>query len=52
MALLIKIPTFSDSRGKLTTIDKILPFDIKRVYYIYDATGERGGFTTVTKKLN
>jgi hypothetical protein len=42
MAQLINAKTYADSRGKLTVIDKIIPFDIKRIFYIYDATGERG----------
>ena len=36
MAELILLPTYKDSRGKLTVIEKCLPFDIKRVYYIYE----------------
>lgn len=36
MAELIQLPTFTDNRGKLTVIEKCLPFDIERVYYIYD----------------
>lgn len=43
MAYLIKLPTFSDERGYLTVIEKQLPFDIKRVYYIYKPKGIRGG---------
>ena len=44
MAALIELPTFSDSRGKLTVIERILPFDIKRVYFIYDTDNkDRGG---------
>jgi dTDP-4-dehydrorhamnose 3,5-epimerase-like enzyme len=39
----INLTTFSDNRGSITIIDKSLPFDIKRVYYIYDAKGIRGG---------
>src|ERR1035441_9879686 len=35
MASLIDLKTFTDSRGNLTVIEKILPFDIKRVFYIY-----------------
>ena len=35
MAYLIKLNTFSDKRGNLTVIEKQLPFDIKRVFYIY-----------------
>ena len=36
MAKLFSIPTYKDPRGSLSVIEKILPFDIKRVYYIYD----------------
>ena len=43
MATLIQLKTFSDHRGSLTVIEKVLPFEIKRVYYIYNATTERGG---------
>ena len=44
MASEIDLPTHCDSRGKLTVIDKILPFPIARVYYIYDCGGTaRGG---------
>jgi len=36
MAKVIELPTFSEeNRGKLTVIEKILPFEIKRVFYIY-----------------
>ena len=43
MAKIISIPTFIDSRGSLSVIEKIIPFDIKRVYYIYDIDdSERG----------
>lgn len=43
MAYLIDLPTFGDDRGNLTVVEKLLPFDIKRFYYIYDVTDERGG---------
>lgn len=43
MAYIIKLPTFSDERGNLTVIEKILPFEIRRVYYIYKARSKRGG---------
>ena len=41
---LIKLPTITDPRGKLTVIER-LPFDIKRVYYIHgvERGAERGG---------
>lgn len=43
---LIKIPKIEDPRGNLSFIEKdLVPFDIKRVYYLYDvpAGAERGG---------
>lgn len=36
MPELIKLNTFSDTRGSLTVIEKKLPFTIKRVFYIYN----------------
>lgn len=43
MSYLIDLPTFKDDRGNLTVIEKLLPFEIKRFYYIYDVTEKRGG---------
>ena len=43
MAKLLSLPTFNDNKGALTVIEKVLPFEIKRVYYIYHAKGQRGG---------
>lgn len=43
MSQIINLPTFSDERGSLTVIEKILPFEVKRIYYIYNATEKRGG---------
>ncbi|OGG97312.1 MAG: hypothetical protein A2508_00235 [Candidatus Lambdaproteobacteria bacterium RIFOXYD12_FULL_49_8] len=44
MARLLSLPKLGDpQRGFLTVIEKIIPFEIKRVYYIYGATGPRGG---------
>ncbi len=44
---LIQLPKISDPRGNLTFIEghNHIPFDIKRVYYLYDVPGgaERGG---------
>jgi dTDP-4-dehydrorhamnose 3,5-epimerase-like enzyme len=34
MAYIIDLQTFADERGTLTVIDHVLPFDIKRSYYI------------------
>lgn len=43
MAYIINVPTFSDSRGSLSVMEKLLPFEIKRFYYIYNTTSKRGG---------
>jgi dTDP-4-dehydrorhamnose 3,5-epimerase-like enzyme len=43
MAHIIELPTFEDDRGNLTVVEKNLPFEIKRFYYIYDVTSKRGG---------
>jgi len=43
MIKLLELPTFEDPRGILTVVEKEVPFDIKRVYYIYQVAGRRGG---------
>jgi len=43
MARLIELPTFSDERGSLTVIESFSEFNIKRIYYIYNVYGLRGG---------
>ena len=43
MARIIDLPTFTDERGSLTILEKVLPFIVKRLYYIYGATEKRGG---------
>ncbi len=44
MASLINLKTFTDPRGNLTVIEKIIPFDIKRIFYIYGVDDSvRGG---------
>ena len=44
---IIDLPKISDPRGNLTFIEgsRHVPFDIKRVYYLYDVPGgaARGG---------
>lgn len=44
---LIRLPKISDPRGNLTFVEggSHIPFDIQRVYYLYDVPGgaERGG---------
>lgn len=44
MAHLIDLKTYTDARGNLTVIEKVIPFDIKRVFYIYGVDdSKRGG---------
>lgn len=44
MAHIIDLKTFTDKRGNLTVIEKVLPFEIKRVFYIYGVDDSiRGG---------
>ncbi|MDR2579742.1 MAG: FdtA/QdtA family cupin domain-containing protein [Fibromonadaceae bacterium] len=47
MAKLINIPVVHDKRGNLSVIEgnRNIPFNIKRVYYLYDVPGgaKRGG---------
>jgi dTDP-4-dehydrorhamnose 3,5-epimerase-like enzyme len=44
MAYYIDLKTFTDSRGNLTVIEKSIPFDIKRIFYIYGVDQSvRGG---------
>lgn len=43
MAYIIDIPTFTDYRGKLSVIDKLFPFKIKRIFYIYEANNNVRG---------
>jgi len=51
---ILELPVISDPRGKLTFVEsgRHIPFDIKRVYYLYDVPGgaERGGHAH--KQLN
>jgi hypothetical protein len=44
MARVIDLKTFTDARGNLTVIERILPFEIKRIFYIYGIDrSARGG---------
>ena len=52
-ARIINIPKIEDPRGNLSVIEKdIVPFEIKRVYYLYDvpAAAERGGHSHKEQK--
>jgi len=44
MAKVLELSTHRDPRGTLTVIEKVLPFDVQRVYYIYGCNDQpRGG---------
>lgn len=44
MARLIDLKTFTDARGNLTVVEKVIPFDIRRIFYIYGVDDSvRGG---------
>lgn len=44
MAHYIDLQTFTDNRGNLTVIEKVIPFEIKRIFYIYGVDDSvRGG---------
>ncbi len=44
MAYIINLNTHSDKRGNLTVIEKEIPFEIKRIFYIYGVDDSvRGG---------
>ncbi len=50
---LISIPKIEDNRGNLSVIEHdVIPFEIKRVYYLYDvpAGAERGGHSHIDQK--
>ena len=43
MPKLVLLPVHQNNTGKINVIEKILPFKIKRVYWIYDILANRGG---------
>jgi dTDP-4-dehydrorhamnose 3,5-epimerase-like enzyme len=43
MSKIISLPTHVNSTGKINVIEKFLPFKIKRVYFIYNISSDRGG---------
>ena len=42
--MLINFKTHKDSRGYLTVLEKEIPFEIKRVFYIYGVDESKRGF--------
>ena len=50
---IIQLPRIEDRRGNLSVIEKdILPYEFKRVYYLYDVPGgaERGGHSHIEQQ--
>lgn len=50
---IISLPRIEDRRGNLSVIEKdILPYEFKRVYYLYDVPGgaERGGHSHIEQQ--
>ena len=43
MARLFELKEYKDIRGSLCVLEKILPFEVKRIYWIYDVRQQRGG---------
>jgi hypothetical protein len=43
MAYIIDLKTFTDKRGNLTVIERTIPFDIRRIFYIYGVDSSRRG---------
>ena len=51
MPKIIDLPTFSDQRGNLTVIEKILPFEVNRVFLLHEIKDSRGGHGHIECKL-
>jgi dTDP-4-dehydrorhamnose 3,5-epimerase-like enzyme len=44
VAYLVDLKTFTDKRGNLTVIEKVIPFEVRRIFYIYGVDASvRGG---------
>lgn len=54
MATVIDLKQFQDERGSLTVIQEQIPYDIKRVFYIYgvQAGASRGGHGHYRTKIS
>lgn len=40
---ILDLPNFKDSRGDLTVLEKVLPFEVERIYWICNASEKRRG---------
>jgi hypothetical protein len=43
MAYLLSLPKICDERGCLAVAEKLIPFEIKRFYFVYNVKAKRGG---------
>ena len=43
MTKIIPIPVFKNISGSISVVEKIIPFKVKRIYFIYGIKGTRGG---------
>jgi dTDP-4-dehydrorhamnose 3,5-epimerase-like enzyme len=43
MTSIVNLKTFSDGRGNLTVIEKVVPFNIRRIFYIYNVGNSTRG---------
>ena len=44
MAHLVNLTTFTDRRGSLTAIEKVIPLTINRVFHIYGVDNSKPGY--------
>ena len=40
---ILNLPTFTDPRGSLTVLERALPFEVVRFYWIYGSNGQKRG---------
>jgi len=51
MAYLLNLTTHTDLRGNLTVVEKVIPFTINRVFYIYGVDNSQRGFHRHKKNI-
>lgn len=50
MVYSISLKTFTDNRGNSAVSENVTPFDVKKIFYIYDDSGG-GGLRQMNKEL-
>ena len=48
--MIINFKSHIDSRGSLTVIEKEIPFDIKRIFYIYNVDDSKKDFISIKRQ--